>query len=526
MKILALHSVGHDSGAAVVKDGRVVYSIETERLTRRRYDHRVDLAIDAVVSQPEHPLNSFDWVVLTTPIGHPSVTVVDKPRVMERLRGRHVLHVETTCEIRGQRLPCIVVTHEVSHAMLAVHYSGYVENCLILVNEGQGQFTQNALFTYHDGHLDWVDSDVLPWWGRGLGWTGMGVLFGMGNSPGVAGKLMALSAYGQPDEVIRERLMEIPDKIVTDRSYAYDIATKLHDTHFADGFQRQANIISTFQQLFTETVTSTVIEAMKRHRCGALAMGGGCALNIVTNTTLRDTHGLTPSIAPACNDSGHPLGAAAYAWHKLSGNNLLPFPVYIVGIEETPSQRREALRAGNLTPLDYDEDIVVEVLAEGGVVAMNHGLAESGPRALGHRSILANPSIEGMKEKVSQRLKAREWYRPLAGLMTTEKFTEIFPESPDSPHMLFDYQIPKSMMPEAQHRDGTSRLQTLSQSSDPMLHSLLTKFSAYTGVPGLINTSLNSAGRAIAQTTDDMLTDFLRTEVDLFVSGNFMAWRK
>ncbi|WP_127842847.1 carbamoyltransferase C-terminal domain-containing protein [Actinomyces wuliandei] len=523
MKVLALHSVGHDSGAAVVEDGRVIYSIETERLTRRRYDHRVDLAIGAVTSQPEHPLNSFDWVALTTPIGHPAATVPDQAQVMERLRGRRELHVETTCEIRGQRLPCIVVTHEVSHAMLAAHYSGYAEDCLVLVNEGQGQFTQNALFTYRDGHLDWVDSDVLPWWGRGLGWTGMGVLFDMGNSPGVAGRLMALSAYGQPDKAIREQLVGIPDRIVTDRSYAYDVATELRDAHFADGFQRRADIICTFQELFTQAVTSTVAEAMERHQCGALALGGGCALNIVTNTALRDIHGLAPSIAPACNDSGHPLGAAAYAWYLLSGSHLLPFSVYNVGVEETPSQRREALRAGNLTPLAYDEDTVVEVLAEGGVVAMNHGLAESGPRALGHRSLLANPRIKGMKERVSQRLKAREWYRPLAGLMTKERFAEMLPGCPDSPHMLFDYKIPASMMPEARHRDGTSRLQTLSRSSDPVLHSLLTSFSARTGVPGLINTSLNSAGRSIAQTTDDMLTDFLRTEVDLFVSGDFMA---
>jgi carbamoyltransferase len=130
-----------------------------------------------------------------------------------------------------------------------------------------------------------------------------------------------------------------------------------------------------------------------------------------------------------------------------------------------------------------------------------------------------------MRQLISERLKSRVWYRPLAAMLTDECFDDLYPGAPRSPHMLFDYTLPEGLMAQARHADGTSRLQTVAADDEPVLHDLLSRFSSTTGTPGLINTSLNAAGRSIAQTCDDMLTDFMRTDVALFVAGDVMAER-
>jgi carbamoyltransferase len=407
MRILGIHAIGHDTGAALIEDGRVVHSIETERLTRRRFDHRVGKAIDFILRQPGCGLETIDAVALSTPIGHDEVQVADVDAVMATLRGKVRTHVETTCQIRGRSLPCVVITHEASHAMLAVHYAGYRDRCLVLVNEGQGQFSQNALFVYQDGELTWRETDPLPWFGRGLGWTGMGVLFGMGNGPGVAGKLMAMGGYGRPDPRTEARLREIRDEVTTDRGYAASVSEQLHGEGFLGDFDRRATIIATFQQMFSESVVELVTSRMARYACDHVALGGGCGLNIVTNTALRDDHGIQPYLAPACNDSGHPLGAAAYAHLVMTGQPLHPFPIYVTGTEETNDELADALKAAGLAPQPVDLDRVVQVLAGGGVVGLLRGRAESGPRTLGHRSLLGNPDTPGMRELISERLKSR-----------------------------------------------------------------------------------------------------------------------
>lgn len=522
MRILGLHCVGHDTGAALVEDGEVRYSMETERLTRRRFDDRIDYSLDHVLSG-DADIASVDVVALSTPLGHPSVEVTDAETVMKRLARRDITHVHTTCRLRGRTLPCVVVTHEASHAMLAAHYARYSPGSLVLVNEGRGQFSQNALFRYSETGLEWLETDPLPWYARGLGWTGLGVLFGMGNSPGVAGKLMAMSGYGRFDADVAARLRAIDDAVTTDRAYAEEVARDLHADEFATGFDRQAVVTATFQEMFTQQIVELLTDRMTRYGCQQLALGGGCALNIVTNTALRNRLSAPLSIPPACGDAGHPLGAACYAYRELTGEHVAPFPVYVNGTAEASDSAARTFRRVGLAPEPLELDRVVRVLASGGVVAWQQGRAESGPRALGHRSLLADPNRPGMRQRVSEQLKDREWYRPLGAILTEESASRVIPNQPMSPHMLFNYDLPEQVLPEARHVDGTSRLQTLGRTNEPLLHDLLTRFSEATGVPGLINTSLNAAGKAIAQSCDNIMDDFHGTPVSLFVSGEVMA---
>lgn len=524
MKVLAIHAIGHDTGVALYENERLIYFMETERLTRRRYDHRVLLTVRHVLSVNGIGIDDIDLVALSTPINDNVISVRNKESVMCKLARKTLTHVMTTCDIMGATRPCMVVTHEASHAMLAVHYGGYCSPMLVLVNEGQGQFSQNALFLYDEGTLTWIDSDMLPWYGRGLGWTGIGVLFGMGNSPGVAGKLMAMSGYGSHQHDVEQRLREIEDRVTTDREYAWETARVLADENFLHKgeFQRKADIVATFQRMFTDSVVKLVSNRMKESQIARLGVSGGCGLNIVTNTALRDI-GILPSIPPSCNDSGHALGLGSYVYAVAGAGQLEEFSVYSVGESESDQECSDALIAAGLSVESFDADVVARTLAEGGVVAFAQGRSECGPRALGNRSLLASPVVPGMKRRVSEKLKNREWYRPLATVVPWELGQSEFGMLTPSPYMLYNYDVRADIIPEATHVDGTCRLQTFEPQDNPRLGSVVMNFTQLTGTPGVINTSLNSGGRAISLKMDDVLTDFSGLDVDLFVMNDVMG---
>lgn len=151
---------------------------------------------------------------------------------------------------------------------------------------------------------------------------------------------------------------------------------------------------------------------------------------------------------------------------------------------------------------------------------MCQGRAELGPRALGNRSLLASAHRPGMRRRVSEQLKHREWFRPLACVMRSDRFQARFPGLPGSPYMLFSYAMPPRFAPEATHRDGTSRIQTLAPGDNPRLAELLDRYESATGCPALLNTSLNARGRAIAYSVDDAFDDFLVDGASMFVLGD------
>jgi carbamoyltransferase len=202
-----------------------------------------------------------------------------------------------------------------------------------------------------------------------------------------------------------------------------------------------------------------------------------------------------------------------------------PFDCYVNGVAESPETMRSTLAASGLRPAQLDVDRVASRLAEGAIVAVAIGASEIGPRALGNRSLLAHSRIAGMKKRLSEGVKQREWYRPLGAAIRLERFREVFGEEAPSPYMLYSYACPPGLIPEATHADGTSRLQTVAPHEHPFLHRLLGAFEERSGCPALINTSLNRRERAIAYRTRDVLDDFLDADVDLFVFGDLMAER-
>lgn len=525
MKILSLHSLGHDAGVSYFEDGVLRFSIEAERLSRVKHDGRVADALRYTLSTAGIDPAAIDLIAVSTPVSHSILAIPDIDRATAEIDAG-AMHYRTTSAMLGRPVDCVVVTHEVSHAALAAHYAGHTEGCVVLVNEGRGQITRSSLFRVEQGRLRWLQKDPLPWYGNGFGWSALGYLFGFGKSPSTAGRVMALGGYGQPRPAVRDILLGVDPRVMHDRSLAQSAYESLTARpEFGREFETMADAIATFQQMFTEQVYDLLVRHTGSPSTVDIALGGGCALNIVANAALRRRLRRDIAIPPACGDSGHSVGAGVYALRYVLGEPVAPFSVYANGVAEDTGTAAATLAGAGLRPQEYDGDAAAQVLARGGVVALVEGPGELGPRALGHRSLLGDPSAPGMRKRMSEELKRREWFRPLGAMIRRERFDELFPGAAPSPYMLFNYDLPEGLFPEARHVDGTSRLQTLERDDHPRMYELLARFERLTGVGALINTSLNGPGRAIAQTTADMVADFADQDVDLFVSGDVMSYR-
>jgi carbamoyltransferase len=524
MNLLALHSVGHDACVSYFEDGRLVYSIEVERITRRKHDHRIEIGLQHCFDCGMVDPANIDLVAVSTPVRDRLLKIPDIDVGLSRIADG-ALHHTTRCRLLGRSADCVIVAHEVSHAALALHYAAYADDCLILTNEGRGHRGRASIFHFSNGRLQWLDVDPLPWYGTGFGWSAIGYLLGFGKGPSVAGKLMALSGYGRVSATISGLLEAVPDTVMHDRTMAEkhgaELAAKLD---VGDDFRKKADVVATFQSMFTRSVTNLVLEKYRALGCSAAALGGGCALNLLANSQLRRALDHDIAIPPACNDAGQALGVAVYAQRFVAGIQPEPFSVYSNGRPEPRQVAIDILRSNGLEPIDFDAATVARALADGAIVAVVDGSGELGPRALGNRSLLANPKIDGMRRRLSEELKQREWFRPLGAVMRLERFEALFPREFPSPYMLQAYDVPPGMIPAAMHIDGTSRIQTLDARAHPRLSDVLVEFERITSVPALINTSLNRRGLAIAHGVQDALDDFRQSEVALFWVQDLMAW--
>jgi carbamoyltransferase len=518
MIVLALHTMGHDTGACLFDGGRLVFAIETERLTRVKHDRRVEHALEHAFEASGIEPSRVEFLVFSTNVRNRLARIDGFERLHAVIESGE-LEAEGWSELLGKRLPCLIVAHEASHAALACHTAGWRDPSLVFVNEGRGTFSRNCTFLHRHRRLEIVDRDALPWYGTGFGWSVLSYLLGLGDSPSAAGKAMAIGGYGAPStrtaalfRSVQERLQDLP------RERQREAAKPLIE-HVAGArrFDARADLMRTFQDLFTRTVADYCRTQLASHGCTDLALGGGCALNLHANSIVRREIAPQLAIAPNCGDAGQALGAAVYALAFHLGIEPEPFGVYACGEPLGDEEAQRAAGAAGLELSPVDPAGLVARLARGEVVALAQGRSELGPRALGNRSLVASATAPGSRERISRRLKGREWFRPLACVMRDERFHELLPGEPLSAHMLFQYTLPVSVAPEATHVDGTSRVQTLSRDANPFLWELLEAYERETGEAGLINTSLNGPGRAIALTARHVLDDFLDQDVDVFV---------
>ncbi|HEX2054497.1 MAG TPA: carbamoyltransferase C-terminal domain-containing protein [Actinomycetota bacterium] len=540
MRILGINAVFHDPAAALVVDGRVVAAAEEERFTRRKHGKPA-----VPFSTWEVPERSARWCLEYAGLRaedldavaysyDPALAVQPGPDITDHLwEGLRTLYVQRSPRFLETALPGLdrsrvrFVKHHVAHAASA-YLAGPFRDCSVMTLDGRGENSSYLAGKVRDGDLEVLKTQELPH-SLGLFYEEATEHLGF-HRGGDEYKVMALASYGEP-----EFLPQLQDKVSATGDGGFvtlpvDWSQLVPRRHEDDAWgPEHANLAATVQFLVQQVIGDLADWVAARTGDSSVVLAGGVALNCVANShLLRRGPFEQVWVQPASGDSGTALGAALYVARQL-GEPVAPMTTAALGREWSDEELEKFLLIADVA-YEQPEDIadaVAEVLAENGVVAWFQGRSEYGPRALGHRSLLANPSIEGNLERVND-IKGREQFRPVAPMVLAERAPEIFEGPMPSPYMLFTHQVRpqwRSRIPAVVHVDGSARIQTVSSADEPLVARMLERFEARTGLPVVVNTSLNTAGRPMVDDPRDALECFGSAPVDALALGPFLIRR-
>jgi carbamoyltransferase len=541
MRVLGINAVFHDPAAALVIDGEVVAAAEEERFSRRKHGKR-----PVPFSAWEQPVEAARWCLELAGLAPEQIDLVGfsyDPALVPPVEelGLHDpwdgLRTEFARHAPGflaDALPGLdpdkvtFLPHHVAHAASAGLAVGERE-CSVLVCDGRGEAHSHLSGRYRDGVLEPLANQRLPH-SLGLMYEDLTAHLGFLRSSDEY-KVMALASYGKPRHLDRLRAaVRATDDggFVTEKIDWSELAPPL-----AKGEQwtdAHADLAASVQRRLEEVLLDLANWLHQRTGDRTLTMAGGTALNCVANSVLaRQGPFEQVWVQPAAGDAGTALGAALHlaatggdpAWTMVGAD---------LGRGFTDAEIEDALRRARV-PYDRPHDIAdaaAEVLAADGVVAWFQGRSEYGPRALGHRSLLAHPGRRANLERLND-VKGREQFRPVAPMVRLNRAAEIFERGPiPSPYMLFVHDVAphwQDRIPAVVHVDGTARVQTVDAATEPLVARLLDAFEARTGLPVLVNTSLNTAGRPMVDDIRDALECFGSTPVDLLAIGPFAVRR-
>jgi carbamoyltransferase len=441
------------------------------------------------------------------------------------------------------------VLHQLAHAANAVYTSPFSE-CVVMVIDGYSEGTAASFYHFAENRFQLIHQ-ARQEVSLGLLYAAVTQFCGFDPYEGEEWKVMGLAAYGKPRpalyEFFRERLavdgLDLRFKPVGGAQFAFDRKAWSELERLAGGFRqpgdpdvlRSADLAHNFQRAFEEALLELVRNLGRLGLSKNLAFAGGCALNSAVNGKLvpqTDFEKLHVPSAPA--DDGNALGAVLFEKYQVRGEarrNGVMSPY--LGSEVDLEELNQILEFGGIRFERAEDEVelcekVAELLAREKIVAWVQGRAEFGPRALGNRSILADPRPAGMREIINQKVKFREFYRPLAPAILDEFGPEYFLDYQPSPYMertlAFRPEV-RARVPAVVHRDGTGRLQTVNQEWNPLFCRLLRAFHAKTGVPVLLNTSFNVMGKPIVHSVQDAITVFYTTGLDHLVVGPYVLFK-
>ncbi|TDC79213.1 carbamoyltransferase family protein [Streptomyces hainanensis] len=543
MRVLGLGGSHHDFCAALVENGEVRSAVEEERLTRVKIAFGLGprlqrcLAADYVLSAAGVDLADIDLVVANDFI-NPVYTLRHRDRVT--WMGHHLAHAASTFYTSPfERAAVLVMDGRGSkvtrdgepYGETITSYASGPEG-MTVVHGQQGRVTltdQRSEDPYEDS-VGWMYEAVS----KAIGFFTSG---GMG----APGKTMGLAPYGTPryveelgttyalvdGEFRQSTTQQIALRAMVEKELRKAGTTAARDEVRAD--------FAYAVQEHTERIVLTLARQLhERTGLTDLCLAGGVALNSVANYKLLEQ---TPferiHIVPAAGDQGTGLGAALYGYYTLGGHawqpSAQPFSPYL-GREYGAADLSAALteEAGRLS-VERPDDLygrVASELAAGAIVGWFQGRSEIGPRALGNRSILADPRAADMKDRINAKVKHREPFRPFAPIVLADRQKEYFTTDVPAPYMLLVPRVREDkqrVIPAVTHVDGTARLQTVLPQLNPRLAELLTAFDRLTGVPVLLNTSFNDNEEPIVETPRDAIRCFLNTEIDLLVLGDLVV---
>ena len=421
------------------------------------------------------------------------------------------------------------IPHHLAHAASAFRVSG-MEDAFIFTVDGRGERETAAFFAVEQGAIRRV-FDVMVGEDSLIGgvYEYLTTILGFGHYG--AGSTMGLAPYGEPTVDLSPWLSARTrsDFSIHDRGLDGPFG---HLKRKRGGPMTQAhkNLAASAQRALEETVLAFVRDGVAGRPLPRLCLAGGVALNCAMNQRLRVEFGVDEIyVQPAANDAGTALGAAAEAHWELTGENLAPMTHAKLGTGYSPAQVRAALERFGLSytlPEDLAE-VVAQRLVNQEVIAWFDGRMEFGPRALGGRSILADPRTQAMQDRVN-RHKARQLWRPFGPSVLAGHEADWFETPFHSPFMLFTLPVRperRDQIAAVVHVDGTTRPQSVSASDNPRYHALISAFHRLTGVPMVLNTSFNTAFEPIVQSPEDAISTFLQLGVDALVIEGHLVER-
>ena len=582
MNILGINAYHGNASAALVCDGKLIAAVEEERFNRVKYAAGFpSAAIRYCLKTAGIGLNDLDHVAvprdpyarLATKLWYamrmPSFAR-ERMRVMTKFTG---IPEALAGAFDSDPTKIKATFHRVEHHQAHLASSFFVspfETAALLSADGLGDFASSMWGSARGSRMEIEDAIAFPH-SLGLYYSAVTQYLGFLRY-GDEYKVMGLAAYGSPEkmEAFRDIVRFSPNggrfgfrlgleyfthhRTGPEMTWANSNQTPVQGKMFSEEMgkrlggparlpeqpleQRHKNLAAALQARLEEVYLGMLEKLAVKTGQKAVCLSGGVAFNCVANGKIFDS---TPFekvyVHPAAGDAGLSVGAAFYVLHQLLGQpRSFAMEHAYWGPEYSKEEIRGAVESSTISGGGYtvtelkDEEVLrrtAEIIAQGKILGWYQGRAEWGPRALGNRSIVADPRRPEMKEILNERIKHREIFRPFAPSILAEKTGEWFDKSYPSPFMTLAYAVrpeKRDKIPAPTHVDGTGRLQTVTAGANPRYHALISEFERQTGVPVVLNTSFND-NEPIVCKPEEALDCFLRTKMDALVLGNLMITR-
>jgi carbamoyltransferase len=553
MYILGLTgALGHDAAACIMHDGKLIAMIEEERLTR--ISHSLGAlpikAIEFCLNKANVCLDEIDYIAISW-----DKSLIEEKKLIPQekyfnTRYDNLNNLFPRSIFNYRKLPKVeIIDHHLAHAA-STYYLSPFEEASVLVIDGAGEDCSTSLYCGENGELTKLFSIHHN---ESLGMFYNAVTEHLGFDWTDAGKTMGLASFGEPTYEFNKIQLDSQYgyKINMDHSLIFDKVMPLwrkeffkmgipmnegkrvfQDKNFKystelEFNQTLKNFAASAQKTLEDCYLNLVKVLVKQTGIRKLCLAGGVALNCVANGKIASS-GLVDDIfiQPASGDAGAAIGAAAQLSSRL-GIKVAPLESAYLGPSFTNDEIIKLLNHLGISYSTYD-DVTEPVsihLMEGKVVGWFQGQAEFGPRALGNRSILANPSIEGIQDIVNNKIKLRESFRPFGPSILESHAQDWFEDISPSPYMLKAFTVKKSKsdkIPGVVHVDGTSRPQTVTKEINGKYHALLQSFYKKSGIPLVLNTSFNLKGEPMVASPYDAIRTFYTSSLDVLVLNDLI----
>jgi len=587
MIVLGL-SMCHNSSACVIIDGEIKSAISRERLCRiKGAEYIRDFLIEYVLEEAGVSLDDIDFVAISYWIAYDiynpvklymkneDLWIFDKPRFRAKKKYevppkqytgltyidfdlpslvKPYLVEERAClevkvEIYNRLFSGYLIDHHHAHAASTFFTSDFNESAIFTYDSTDVNPYQNSLFSI--GQNTAVESYYYPGMQAAYWYANITQMLGLGPGTEKSGTLMGLAPYGDVNPEIKNNINEFTQSYwernfrIEEYKFSHNLFSRItgypafdynatilrpynddYQTDFGlknkSDSQEAMDAAATMQFIFEENIfkfLNVLYEKTSSINGGNLCLAGGGALNCTTNgkitqrTPFKNVH-----VYPAAGDDGLSIGAAFYVLHNIW--NVKRYEHKFTDIVYTGKEYITP-QGGKSLDLKY----IAQQIHNGKVVAWFQGGSEFGPRALGHRSFFANPTINEMRDYINLEIKNREWFRPFAPVVCVEDYPKYFSLDSESPFMLKICDVLTDELPSITHVDGTARPQTLRREDNNLVYDLLREFEKLSGFPVLLNTSLNLKGEPIVETPEDVFKLYKNSKVDILVINDSM-WEK